>query len=534
MLSSPTLVADYYCISHIHSATIPCSRLNDILTRMYQGLSLTKYALDYLNKQNLPGLYRLACGEITHDTYIAGLDPTDLSRHQAAKVAIQAKEDGRQERASHYRAKDVNHSVPKDRDAERNLRHKHEREATEAVLKAQQVRQAEFKAQRHRNSELAAEAYQSRTSAPDSTEPAAQELARHFHLEHIAAAVSAPLSVYLEALFRGRMLTPDELTYLRHNGATDLYRLASGQLTFDAYIATAKATEAVALARKSRIEAAEAARVARESDPEYIAMMQRQALYQKYEVSLTDLGLMPRMTKLLEQVDAGNRLPKEDLEWLGTRAKKHFTAPLRKAYHHLEANFHSDQYRQTHDTWNAINACGHYRKCDRSDTALELIDRISRDRLKQPKVQSAVFTTRGGALRDLQRLPEAIQMAETAHALMPQDYRPCTLLGAVHMELRDFEKGHEWYEKARKRGASEQGIDTELRSIFQQLDLSGREAMKCFLLAEDPHRYHWLNQTGNQEVKERLVLGSRQVVAVTSSHSVKSALSAKKVVKRSG
>ena len=85
-------------------------------------------------------------------------------------------------------------------------------------------------------------------------------------------------------------------------------------------------------------------------------------------------------------------------------------------------------------------------------------------------------------------------MGETAHTLTPQDYRPCTLLGAVHMELRHFESGHEWYEKARELGAPEQGIDSELRSIFQQLDPAGREAMKSFLLAEDSHRYSWLKE----------------------------------------
>jgi hypothetical protein len=50
-------------------------------------------------------------------------------------------------------------------------------------------------------------------------------------------------------------------------------------------------------------------------------------------------------------------------------------------------------------------------------------------------------------MRDLERRSVAIEMGEKAHALMPKDYRPCTLLGAVHMELHHFEKGHEWYEK---------------------------------------------------------------------------------------
>ena len=93
-------------------------------------------------------------------------------------------------------------------------------------------------------------------------------------------------------------------------------------------------------------------------------MMQTQTLYKKYGVSLTDKSVMPRMTNLLSQMDAGNRLPKEELAWLSTKAKKHFTQRVREAYHRLEADFHADQYRSTQDPWSAINASGHYRKCN--------------------------------------------------------------------------------------------------------------------------------------------------------------------------
>lgn len=399
--------------------------------------------------------------------------------------------------------KDCKHVRNIESESERQLRRKRERDETEAVLRKQRVYQAELKTQRERNCELAAAAYQSRMNTPGYCEPTSQGLARYFHLEHIAAAVCVPLSDILEALYRGRPLTTDELTTLRHGAHSDLYRLANGELTLDVYSTLAKAIEAEAFARKAREEAAEAERVARESDPEYIKMMQTQVLYKKYDVSLTDKSLMPRMTKLLQKIDAGERLPNEDLKWLGTSAKGYFTRPLREAYHRLEGDFHANQYQRTNDPWSAINACGHYRKCDQPEMALQLIDSIADNRIKQPKVQSAALTTRGGVMRDLRRSAEAIQMGKKAHALMPQDYRPCTLLGAVHMELRNFEMGHNWYEEARKRGAPEHGIDSEIRSIFQQLDSAGREAMKSFLLAEDSHRYSWLKQTGSRGAKKR-------------------------------
>ena len=510
MATSTPLVAEHFRVSHIPAATIPNSRLSNILSKMHQGQTLTKHSLNFLQQQSLPELYRLACGEITHEAYVAELDPNYLIMNQKAYSVNQAKETERQALASHYLAQKHNRSVRKnvqklDSEAERQFRRKREREATEAVLAEQRARQAEWKAQRERNCELAATAYHSRVNTQGYCEPTALDVARHFHLEHVNAAVCTPLGDILETLFRGRSLTDDELTYLRHSVFLDLYRLAFGQLSLDEYITLAKTAQTHAFAYRARKEAAEAARIARENDPKYIAMMQTQALYEKYEVSLTDddESLKPRMTKVLQQTDRGERLSSEDLKWLGTSAKRYFTAPLRKAYHRLEADFHADQHQRTRDPWNAINACAHYRKSEQSEIALQLIDSIARDRIKQPKVQSAALTTRGGVMRDLSRSPEAIKMGEKAHALTPQDYRPCTLLGAVHMELRNFETGHYWYEEARKRGAPELGIDSELRSIFQQLDSAGREAMKSFLLAEDSHRYSWLEETRYQIAKKQ-------------------------------
>lgn len=505
MSSSTNVVADYYCVSHIPAATVPSSRLSDILAKMRQGRQLTKYSLDFLAQQNLPSLYLLACGEITYEAYISGLDPASLSRHQAAKAALEVKEAELQALAAHYRVRKINHtSGSTGYEIERKLRRQREREADEAADKARKILQAEWKAQRKRNCELAAAAYSTSAIIDGYTELTAWEIVRYFHLEHVLAAVTPPMSDLLKALFQGCELNERELAFLSQHAPAHLFQYAFGKLTIEGYLPVAKAVEAEALALKARNEAIEAARIAREKDPEYIAMMQTQALCKKYGISLTDESLRLRMTKLLQQIDAGNRLPNEELIWLNTAAKKHFTAELRNAYHRLEADFHADQYRRTQDPWSAINASGHYRKSDLPAVALELIDSVQLDRLKHPKVRSAMFTTRGGVMRDLERRSVAIEMGEKAHALMPKDYRPCTLLGAVHMELHHFEKGHEWYEKARERGAPAQGIDSELRSIFQQLDSGGREAMKTFLLSEDSIKYQWL-KGGSKKQRGRMV-----------------------------
>ena len=491
-------IAYHYCVSHIAAATIPASRLSTILERMHQGRSLTDHSLSYLQRQNLHGLYRLACGEINYEDYIATLDPAVVARQQVSKAEHDANEALRLIRETDYLAhkatRVARRAAPEvDREAQRKLHRKTEREASEAVLRAQRERQAQRAAQRERNREAAAAAYQARASDPDFIDPTAHDIACHYHLNHLPSAVIPPLSDVLDAIFRGHSLSKDDLEYLQREAPANLYQLAIGQITFDSYVAVAEAFEAAELARKARAEAAEAARISRESDPDYIAMVQAQALFEKYGIAWDDQSALPQLKNILRNIDSGHRLAEEDFVWLSTAAKRWFTEKLREAYHRIEAEFYAAEYRREHDPWNAVNASGHYRKCNQPRTALDLLDGLAINRLKHPKMQSAVITTRGGVMRDLGRRAEALQLGEQAHELQPQNFRPCTLLGAVHMELGNFDRGREWYAKAEERGASEKNIDTELQRIFQRADKMHREDMKAFLLAVDQNRYRWVN-----------------------------------------
>lgn len=196
-MDTSILLVDHFKVGHIPAATIPGSRLSNILAQMQEGHRLTSLALGFLQRQELPGLYRLACGELTHEAYIAGLDTEQLRRNQAAMMALKAKASERQELESQYRAARPKYNATKDNSdstAARNLRHKREREASEAVLKAQRERQAEWKVQRERNSELAALAYEARADSPDFIPPTAHDIARYFHLTYVESALCPPTS----------------------------------------------------------------------------------------------------------------------------------------------------------------------------------------------------------------------------------------------------------------------------------------------------------------------------------------------------
>lgn len=344
------------------------------------------------------------------------------------------------------------------------------------------------------------------------------DIAHRFCVSDIPGATipATRLSKILSSMHHGSPLTALSLQYLQEQNLTGLHQLATGQITYEAFLevsgpahqgrvqvaeAEHQAKEAARLAReavweaqyKRERDAVEVDRIARESDPKYIAKMKSQALRRKYGMDYIDQTLFTGLMNILKCIDSGSRLAEDDFVWLTTTAKEHFTEGLRKAYHLREAEFFAGEYSQTLDPWNAVNASGHYRKCDQPKAALKLLDSVSACRLNDRKVKSAICTTRGGVMRDMGQLDDARELGEQGHEHKPQDFRPCTLLGAVHMELGNFGEAHDWYAKAKERGANERTIDAELRSIFQRADQTKREAIKAFLLSEDPNRYRWVN-----------------------------------------
>ncbi|HRZ53084.1 MAG TPA: hypothetical protein P5284_07925 [Candidatus Contendobacter sp.] len=354
--------------------------------------------------------------------------------------------------------------------------------------------------------------------------PSYRDIALRYCVDDLpgASVLGARLQKILDCLQLGRSVTPLSLAFLQKQGLGALYRLATGTLSYDSFreralseqsvrieTATAarlnreaeeRAREAEERAREAAMQAkmklaleqAEAARRARESDPQYIAKLKQQKLRARYGVdTYVEPHCFSRLMDILKRVDAGQRLSLEDFVWLSSVAEDYFTKELRAAYHRLEADFFADEFKKTHDPWAAVNASGHYRKCNCAGDADSLLKTIRVEKQKSPKLKSALCTTHGGVMRDLGRWDEALQLGEKAHVLRPDDFRPCTLLGAVHMETGNYGLGQEWYAKAVERGATVDDVDQDLRNIFFQADQAKQVEMREFLLREDPVRYAW-------------------------------------------
>lgn len=231
-----------------------------------------------------------------------------------------------------------------------------------------------------------------------------------------------------------------------------------------------------------------------ESDPIYIAKQKLKSLLKKYDIDEYLLNKLPKeLSEILNKLDNQIRLSEVEAVWLNTADKQFFTSKVRHTFHRLEANYYLQEYKKnTKNIWNAINASSHLRKCQASFESEELLEKIEYKQLKDKNLLSAFFTTFGGVRRDLHKYKVAIEHALKAHHITPENYRPCTLLGAIYMETHQYTLGHEWYEKASKRGATDQSINADLKSILSKMDKVKRNEMIDHLLKLDPHTYSWL------------------------------------------
>lgn len=356
--------------------------------------------------------------------------------------------------------------------------------------------------------------------------PSRTELARKYFLEDLPGAFTPATRLHniLENLEQGRPISEQAVMYLRQEEYISLQQLARSEITFETFCKIAadeqflrgysaeverqkeeamrlrrieeeKAREAIRKVNYERDrQNAEKARLRQESDPKYIAKMKNQRLRLRYGLDeFIEKQFFPRLMEILHRLDGGNRLSDNDILWLTTEGKDYYTELLQAAFHELEAEFYTAEYKRKNDPWNAVNASGHYRKCNQAKKAHDLLASIPFGCQKEPKLNSAICTTHGGVMRDLNRLDEALKFGSEAYALTPKDFRPCTLLGAVNIEMGNYLTGLEWYEKAKERGASERSIDYDLRGILLRADKTKREEIKAVLLREDPTRYKWVN-----------------------------------------
>lgn len=349
-------------------------------------------------------------------------------------------------------------------------------------------------------------------------DPSRHNLAGKYFVSDLPGAIipSTRLNDILNKLEQGSPLSSIALMYLEQQGLLALKQFAEGEIIYEKFCKLAveelKVREHAAVLQKQREEKDAEDRDAiskaknalyfkrreeeqrrLESSPRYIAKVKNQQLRARYGLDqFIDEQFFAHLMRILQRMDDGGRFVDEDVIWLTTEGESYYTEILKTTYHEREAQFHAHEYNQTNDPWCAVNASKHYRKASQAKKAHSLLITIPDKHKSDPKLKSAIFTTHGGVMRDLNRYEEALEFGNQAHILTPKDFRPCTLLGAVNFEIGNYEVGSDWYLKASERGASELAIDNDLRNIYKRADKSKREKLKAFLLSVDSVKYNWL------------------------------------------
>lgn len=350
-----------------------------------------------------------------------------------------------------------------------------------------------------------------------------KETAIRYYVDDLAAALipGSRLSNILRELELAKQISENSKGFLQKKGLLALLAYSNKEISYPDFSKAAEIeqsdrrhfAENIALEEKTRQNLEEEARYAKwkitqkqeeakrrafENDPRNIAKAKQFQLREKYGLSyFIEKTEFVKLMDILRKVDKGERLSEEEVVWLSTERDEsytgYFTEELKKGFHKNEAKFYRTEFEKTKDPWFAVNASGHYRKCKQSRTAESLLISIDLHSLKNSKLKSALFTTNGGVKRDLEKWDEALNIGKLAHELTPQDFRPCTLVGAVYIETGHYELGQTWYKKAVERGYSEKSVDDELRGIFMRAEKSKRQALRAYLLSVDPERYSWTN-----------------------------------------
>lgn len=219
-------------------------------------------------------------------------------------------------------------------------------------------------------------------------------------------------------------------------------------------------------------------------------------LKKDYAINYRQDTLESPLYAILKKLQTGNRLTDDDVVWLKT--EELLTPATRKIYlahHALEAQFYENEFQRTKKGhWNLVNASAHWRKAEKPQQALKQTHNLDFKQIRETKLLSALLTTRGGALRDIERLDEAEQCALEAIKYFPDSHNPYTLMGALCYDTGRYDEGDRWFEEAIKRDAKLQGQDAEIKRILLKKKDQEREGLIDYLLKKDRYRFAWADK----------------------------------------
>lgn len=159
-----------------------------------------------------------------------------------------------------------------------------------------------------------------------------------------------------------------------------------------------------------------------------------------------------------------------------------------KKYNEL-ANYYLQLFKKTSDLWYLSSASKNYRMAGKPTEAINITNNIPDGDLC---ANAAVLTSRGASFKDLGMFNQAIECANKAIKKTPT-YYSYSLLGAIHMEMFNFEEGIKCFDYAKQLGASSYSKDNEIKKILVKSNQETRNKIADYLLSIDQSKYGWVN-----------------------------------------
>ena len=141
-------------------------------------------------------------------------------------------------------------------------------------------------------------------------------------------------------------------------------------------------------------------------------------------------------------------------------------------------------YGKNNDQWMLVKTCKYLRKARKPEQVVLITAEIGFENLPQikSKINAALFTTRGAALKDTGNIYEAKKMANFA-LLSGESKFSHNLMGSVCYLEQQFTEGDVHFAKAVEMGSSPKDRIVEMHNLRRQLDPEGRAKLDAHLIS---------------------------------------------------
>jgi hypothetical protein len=208
-----------------------------------------------------------------------------------------------------------------------------------------------------------------------------------------------------------------------------------------------------------------------------------QPLLAQYAIHDPKTPITDNLIEALQTVKRGGFLSDQLVKWANEQE-----------YEGILADHFYNRYLALGDAWDLVKACSKWRKTgDRSRVIAETYRVIveSNHRAHNRRLLAALFTTRGGAQRDIGEPTLAENFAKMAIRHDASSYYPHNLLGGIYYDRGEFFLGDRHFAHAQQLGAPSHMTDIERRSAIERAAPDLQRALAHHLLELDPVRFAW-------------------------------------------